>query len=590
MPTLNQLLMLAYGQKPDTTTSAAQMDSSGNLKSALVQGGLDVGSANPVWVQGTVSASGATLNIISGLSTTAYDLNAAPYSGTSAISGPYILNCIKFHFSAAVSKDITVTDVTTGTVLLSYTADTRTDFVAPAGDYGFPSGNQFKVDISATASACTVTFSAEVQNGMLPMGGNPVLASPAANTYIGDISVADGRMLDAGGRLRVSNLQTIGEFKHLVNIGDLIFGNYGTGTSTWNYNTASVTLATGSTASGVKQTQIKHAPVPYQPAKGQLTKITGVFGAEVVNVAKRMGVASALDKADGVWLEQNGTSGPQFVISTSTSGSAVQTAIPQSGWNVDRFDGTGGAFNPSGLTLDLTKNTLFVPDFQWLSAGRIRLGFEIGGIWHPAHYIQTSNVSALPFTRTPNFRPFWEIENTGTAGAAASMLSLCTSTLSEGGRDIIGHSYAVATPDTAASIPGTAMVPLLAVRPSLTYNSHPNQIISTLREFSLYSTQDGRYEIIYYPTFTGGTWTAVGGESSMEYSTNPTFTGGQVFDTDFIQATSKSAVFNQNITEIAEIMSLTGDDTGQIGFAVQCNNLGSSAADVRAALRWLEQY
>lgn len=156
--------------------------------------GQPAGTAvNPVNVTGTLAASVATLNILSGLSATNYNLNSAAYSGTSSIGGPYKLNCIKLHFSTNASKTIVVTDTTTGTVLAASTPtqETATDFVVPVGGLGFPSGHQFTVAISQTTVACAVTFSAEIETGQIPMGGNPVVDGFVVdnnNSYSGSLA------------------------------------------------------------------------------------------------------------------------------------------------------------------------------------------------------------------------------------------------------------------------------------------------------------------------------------------------------------------------------------------------------------------
>lgn len=147
----------------------------GPIQANINQNNSPVGPANALYIQGSVSASGATLNIVSGMSANNYDLSIAAYNNTSAISGPYKLNCIKFHFSTSASRQITVTDATTGAIIAAPSSQTATDFLVPVGGIGFPSGHQFTVSVTQTSGACLMTFEAEIENGQLPMGGNPII-------------------------------------------------------------------------------------------------------------------------------------------------------------------------------------------------------------------------------------------------------------------------------------------------------------------------------------------------------------------------------------------------------------------------------
>lgn len=156
-----------------------------------MQGGSLVSSSNPLWVQGTVSASGATLNIISGISVSAVQLSGGALSSTSAISGPYVADSLKLTFSTALPKNITLTDATTGMKYINLVSDIRTDVLIPLG-FGMTDGRQLTLGISQTSGSCVANGSLDIQNGQLPMGGNPVLASPADGTYIGSVKVTDG--------------------------------------------------------------------------------------------------------------------------------------------------------------------------------------------------------------------------------------------------------------------------------------------------------------------------------------------------------------------------------------------------------------
>lgn len=404
------------------------------------------------------------------------------------------------------------------------------------------------------------------------------------------IAEVEGVASDAFGRLRTSQPSNIHDFKHLFFTGILTFANVGNGTVTHDPNRAGAVLSIGTTAGHI-ESHIKHAPIPYQPGRSQLCYITGVFGVAKANVARRMGLVGEIARNDGIYLEQRGTDGVFLVIRSSASGSPVSTTdVEQANWNLDPLDGTG----PSGAILDLANDQIFVIDFHWLSAGRVRFGFDIGGRTVYVHQVIHSNSSPLPFTKTPNFRTFWQIENLNTSASPSDMLAISVSVASEGGRSINGRSQGISTGVNPISVGNAALVPVLAIRPRLTYNGLVNKNIATLREVFLYTDQDIIYEIRYFPSaITGGAWVSMTDNSMMEYNISATsITGGQLFEQAFLFATqnnrTSSFTQNPNVGE-REVMSLTGDDAGQVAFVILARRLTAGTANVRAALRWVEE-
>ena len=77
----------------------------------------------------------------------------------------------------------------------------------------------------------------------------------------------------------------------------------------------------------------------------------------------------------------------------TVNGFTKNMAIVQSDWNRDTLDGTGGASNPSGMTLDVTKQNLYWVDFQHYGGGRIRWGVYYRGERVICHVMDMSNGS-----------------------------------------------------------------------------------------------------------------------------------------------------------------------------------------------------
>lgn len=242
--------------------------------------------------------------------------------------------------------------------------------------------------------------------------------------------------VDAFVRSRVSNPHTIFDSKQVFNDPDLaanveafplFFDNAetsGGGTSTaFDIDDASTTLSVSENTAGTRVRQSKQR-FNYQPGKSQQLIYTGVIGAGVSGVTKRIGL---FDGNNGVFFELDGTT-LSVVTRSSVTGSAVDIAVAQADWNIDKLDGTG----KSGITLDPTKEQVFTLDFEWLGSGTVAFGFFIDRELHYVHLAHHANRQAVTYMSTPNLPVRTEISNDGT-GAAASIEVACVSISSEGG-------------------------------------------------------------------------------------------------------------------------------------------------------------
>src|SRR5579863_8450224 len=185
--------------------------------------------------------------------------------------------------------------------------------------------------------------------------------------------------------------------------------------------------------------------------------MTGFLGAIKTNVAQRIGY---FDANDGVFFYQDGTN-LGVAVRTSTSGSPVTTLIPQSTWNIDKLDGTGS----SGITITTANTQIFVIDLQWLGTGRVRFGFDIGGVIVYCHAINNANAGETsPYMNTGSLPCRYEITNTGTAASTTTMKAICTSVISEGGAEIVGGLQFSASNGTT-TVGVTTRRPVLSIAP-----------------------------------------------------------------------------------------------------------------------------
>lgn len=352
---------------------------------------------------------------------------------------------------------------------------------------------------------------------------------------------------DAFGRTRVSDIFTLGDYKHLYAIDpNFIDASSNGGTISFATNKACATLSTSTATNSVAihQTKFYHH---YQPGKSQLIFSSMKYGYPQRNVTKRTGY---FDDRDGIYFEQVGsdtadgttanstTQTLNWVIRSYTSGTATESNIsttingipytykrrvPQSEWNVDKCDGTG----KSGFNLDVSKTHLTYIDFQWLGVGRVRCGFVHDGQVIIAHEYYHSNILGEVYLANPNLPVRCEIRNTGTT-PGGSMDQICATVGSEGGYIESGIDFSVVAPTRATPTPGGTALPLIAIRLKNTFLGYPNRISVRLNNISLYA--EGKsisYEVIKLPN-SGSmsnntvalTWTSADADSGVEYCVN----------------------------------------------------------------------
>jgi hypothetical protein len=391
---------------------------------------------------------------------------------------------------------------------------------------------------------------------------NPIDVTGSVDATIdGEVSVA-GMNPDAFGRQRVSELFTLGDYKHLFAIDPNFLDSVSNGgTVTFDANQACAILATSSNTNSVAihQTKFYHH---YQPGKSQLIYSSVNFRAPHRNVTKRTGY---FDDRDGIYFEQVGsntadgstvsstTQTLNWVIRTYVGGSASEVdfvttingtpytykrRVPQTEWNRDRCDGTGGVNNPSGFKIDITKTQLAWIDFQWLGVGRVRCGFVHNGEMITAHEYYHSNVLPTVYISNPNLPVRCEILNTGTTPGGV-FDQICSSVMSEGGYVESGIDWSIYTTARATPTPGQTRFPLVAIRLKNSFQGYPNRLSVRPLSLSLFAkTEPIVYEVVKLPnasslstTLNGGTltWTSADSNSGVEYCVNATgFTSADV--------------------------------------------------------------
>ena len=336
----------------------------------------------------------------------------------------------------------------------------------------------------------------------------------------------DSPSLDAFGRLRVSNPTTIFDSKQIHETQSLLWEDLqvsGSGTTTsHSSNLASTTIGVTANTTG-KRIRRTYQRFNYQPGKSQSVLLT----AQMVSQTSLIGIKTAIgifDDNNGCYVAtENGVL--KIVIRSKKSGSVVNTKVSQVDWNLDRLDGTGD----SGIRIDITKTQIIVIDFEWLGVGRVRFGFNIDGITYYCHEVLHANSLSVVYMSTPNLPLTYEIENDGT-GAATTMQHICSTVISEGGRQSIGlvQSISNGTTEVTATNAGVYYA-LLGVRIKSTHIGEtiiPENVSVAITSAGAFEWQL-RLNPTVASTFTYSDVTNAGFQKATGVSAN-TVTGGTI--------------------------------------------------------------
>jgi hypothetical protein len=327
-------------------------------------------------------------------------------------------------------------------------------------------------------------------------------------------------MLDAFGRLRVSNPQTLFSSQLQYDELDVVWSESLTGSASFVHNgDASLGELTVTTAAGDRV--IRQSPhQAYQPGKSQLVLMTFQMVEGVENCRKSVGY---FDDNNGIFLELDG-SDVSLVLRSSVSGSPVDQRIPQNSWNANNFN----TADLSPPVLDITKSQIFWIDIEWLGVGNVRCGFIIDGEFHLAHTFKHANLGEETYMTTANLPLRYEIENDAELSSGTVLRQVCGTVMSEGGfSEDFGFLFSTGNGITPIGV--TTRRAVCSIRPKATFNSIVNRgIIIPTSAGILAQSEAGFVEIVYNGTLGGSpSWSSVNANSIVEYDiAGTTVTGG----------------------------------------------------------------
>lgn len=407
-----------------------------------------------------------------------------------------------------------------------------------------------------------------------------------SQTPIFNEEINDGPQIDSYGRHRVSapNVLFAAFFSNTNHPLLLNTAVVGAGSVAFNSTLGSARLSTstGATDSIIVQTK-KY--LRYNPGVSYFLAMSGVMGSPKTNVRRRWGY---FDATDGLFFEQT-SAGLGVVVRTSTSGSPVDTRVEQANWNIDKMDGSKSESNPSGVLLDTSKHNLYIVDFVWQGAGRIRFGALIGGTIQYFHQIKNSNTLSAAFMKSPSRPGRVELTNTGVA-TASTMDIVCFSAVRESNDDPQQtYDFAAssgATKTTANST--TVALPVLSIRPKTTFNGLTNRVPIQLKDFDLLAVQDSVFvTVLINATLTGASFTSAGANSAAEFDISATaVSGGTTVFIGYVPGGGKGV---SQLETLGDLLTLGLDIAGSVQDTVTIAvNKVNANSDCYAALRWSE--
>jgi len=409
------------------------------------------------------------------------------------------------------------------------------------------------------------------------------------------VLAADSPSVDASGRWRVSLPLTLFDQAFEWDLADLFWNEtiVGGGSSVaYDANRSSVTLTagTGAADSVIRQTRDYHH---YRPWKSQLIPLTFTLGAAVANLLRRGGY---FEVNNGIFLEQNGTTDVAVVLRSFVTGAVVETRAKQANWSLDTLSSTEP--NPSGLTLDLAKAQILVVDLQWLSEGRVRIGFKIGATIVYVHEFNASNVIDVPYMETASLPVRFEITNLAAQGVAHTLRQGCSSVITEDGdQEEFGVFWSADNGTT--TIAATTRRAILSIRPKLLFGpaGKKNRVPIKPQAFNLFvSSNDVRWELVFNPTFTGApVWVDPGTHAAVEYSVHGdaaagAITGGLVVNSGYgvsgVGVAAGAIVQTALLNKLRLNLDMAGANPRAMSLVV--TSMVAGASNVAGAISWKE--
>lgn len=376
----------------------------------------------------------------------------------------------------------------------------------------------------------------EAAQGQQTMSGSRPVVIASDQTPVAITVSNSGGISDGTGRLRTSSLYSV--FQYNFSQGDnAIYWDTSTatgGTSAFVANENAVSLNT-TTSSGSLVIRQSRQRFFNQTGLTQTFLIGALLSASKTNLRQRVG---CFDDQDGAYFEQSGGT-INVVQRTFASGTAVNTSVPQSSWNLDKLDGTGS----SGIVLDITKiNTYFV-EYSWIGTGRVRFGILNNGSPIYCHQFLNDNILITPNISRSTLPVRLELENTAAVATNSSMKYYGVGVFRDNGQDPVGVTRTVDNGTAGTAISNAAFTPVISLRLKA---ANSRAVLALLNlGISQTSTAVTVWRVILNGTLTAPTWNAVSGTNTLTEVdlVSSAITGGNVMFAGSYAGGSGSYIF-----------------------------------------------
>ena len=422
------------------------------------------------------------------------------------------------------------------------------------------------------------------------------------NNYLGVTQNPDTPFYDSFGRQRVSQPYVDFESKQTLDNDSLNWdqtlfsGDTTAGSSIfaeWNGDRASTTIKTTAGISGkyIRQT---YRQFGYHPGKSQNIMLTGNILRN--NPDSTIGVSisyGSFNDNNGLFFEYNNDI-MYCVVRNFVTGTAIDKKVAQSEWNVDKMDGKG----PSGKIALWNKVQIYVIDYAWLGAGRVRYGIIIGGNIYYVHENLTANIDNSVYLSNPDLPIRFQVVTTTDSISDIWVEQICASISSEAGaHENIGIIRSHFT-DVTNTVPNSTNTYLLtSIRQKENFTSS-TIIPLSIDVFNIDSTADqpAEWYLIFNPTYSATpSWSDIN-DSSIQYADGVSngsiiVTGGYILGGGFNISGRHGAGERSDRGSLQTNSLLLGTSIGggRQTLAVATKLIGSiTDVDMRAKITWKE--
>jgi hypothetical protein len=348
------------------------------------------------------------------------------------------------------------------------------------------------------------------------------------------VTFAEGQPTMSGfGSLKTSSERVLGVYESSLDTYDALFSTITANGGASSYNpveSSQIISTTG--ASGSRSMLVTNRYHYYTPGTSSLFKMTVSCGdLGKTGNDRRWG---AFDDNDGVFFELRDFT-LNVVVRSSTSGSVVETRIPQSSWINDKLDGTG----LSQFDISLTGINVYWIDYQWLGAGRIRFGvYAKDGSRVVCHQIENAGEHTLPYMRTGTLPAALENVNRIGTGSTSELRSVCIGVYTEGTyEDYAFWRFA----DVDANLTNvTTNAVAFSIRTLSEYNGKHNHVVVYPETLNVWCDQPIAVTLWQATGVTGGTWDALASTCEVNYTGSVDTTGSQRFKTLYFNSGAES--------------------------------------------------